>query len=63
MYEYRISGYYISINNSGEEIEKHFCEEVAADTNIEAMQIVVGKYAWLESRDGNFFRLDFIHYD
>ena len=63
MYEYRISGYYTSINNIGEEIDKHFYEEVTADTNINAMQTVIGKYAWLESIDGNFFRLDFIHYD
>lgn len=63
MYNYIIKGYYISINTNGEETKKRFYEEINADSNIDAMQIVIGKYAWLESRDGNAFRLDFIHYD
>lgn len=63
MYEYIITGWYISTKPNGEETEKRFSEYVWADTNTEAMQMAIGKYAWLESKDGNFFRLDFIHYD
>lgn len=62
MYEYIIRGWYISTKPNGEEIEKHFSETIHADTNTEAMQMVIGKYAWLESKDGNTFRLEFIHY-
>lgn len=62
MYEYMITGWYISTKPDGEEIEKHFSETVNANTNIEAMQMVIGKYAWLESKDGNAFYLTFINY-
>lgn len=57
-YTYTISGYYYSNDE-----KKYFYEEVEAIDNIEAMQIVIGKYAWKESLDGNTFKLDFIHYD
>lgn len=63
MYSYIITIEYTSINKNGEEIQKRFCEEINSDTSSNAMQMVIGKYAWLETIDGNFFRLDFIHYD
>ena len=62
MYEYIITGRYISTKPNGEETEKHFSETIFADTNTEAMQMVIGKYAWLESKDGNTFYLTFINY-
>lgn len=62
MYEYIITGWYISTKPDGEQIEKHFSEYAWADTNTEAMQMVIGKYAWLENKDGNTFYLTFINY-
>jgi len=62
MYEYIISGNYISTTPEGKETEKYFSETINANTNTEAMQMVIGKYAWLESKDGNTFYLTFINY-
>ena len=58
MYSYRISGTYYSDDEL-----KHFDEIIRAQSNITAMQIAIGAYAWEESLDGHSFRLDTIHYD
>lgn len=58
MYRYKIVGYYFA----GEK-RKYFDEVVMAADNVEAMQLAIGVHAWNESREGNTFKLDVIHYD
>lgn len=57
-YNYEISGWYIA---NGE--RKHFNVGIQAESNSQAMEIVVGRLAWDESLKGNSFRLDMIHYE
>lgn len=57
-YNYEISGWYI-VN----EERKHFDVEIQAESNTQAIEIVVGKLAWEESLKGNSFLLDMIHYE
>ena len=59
IYKYEISGYYFA---NGDE-RTHFCHIVEARDNVEAMEMVVGKIAMSESRAGNTFELDVIHYE
>lgn len=59
MYKYEISGYYFANDDE----RTHFCHQVEARDNVEAMEIVVGKIALSESRAGNTFKLDVIHYE
>ncbi len=63
MYSYEISGYYFVTDESGHCERKHFDEEVTAQDNVEAMEMVIGAYAWKESLAGNTFKLDTIHYE
>lgn len=58
-YMYNISGCYIANDNE----RTHFSHTVEASDNVEAMEIVVGKIALSESRAGNSFKLDVIHYE
>lgn len=60
MYRYNISGYY-KVN--GTEKEKYFSEDVCAEDNIVAMQMVLGKVAWEESLEGNSVCFDRFHYE
>ena len=59
-YRYEISGYYFE----GSE-RKHFCEEVDATDNIEAMKIVLGEIMWKSCEHFNNapVKLDVIHYE
>ena len=59
MYQYEISGYYFA---NGDE-RTHFYHIVEATDECEAMEMVVGKIALSESRAGNSFKLDVIHYE
>ena len=61
MYQYEISGYYFA--NDNEDERTHFDHIVEARNNVEAMEMVVGKIAMSESRVGNSFKLDVIHYE
>ena len=61
MYQYEISGYYFA--NDNEDERTHFDHIVEARNNVEAMEMVIGKIAWSESRAGNSFKLDVIHYE
>ena len=61
MYKYEISGYYFA--NDNEDERTHFYHIVEARDNFEAMEMVVGKIAFSESRAGNSFKLDVIHYE
>ena len=56
-YLYEISGYYFA-----DAERKHFQDEVLAESNTQAMQLVIGNYAWQESIEGHTFKLDCIHY-
>lgn len=57
-YNYEISGWYIA---NGE--RKHFDVEIQAESNTQAMEIVIGRLAWEEGLKGNSFLLDMIHYE
>ena len=59
MYMYEVSGSYFA---NGEE-RTYFFHIVEARNNVEAMEMVIGKIAWSESRAGNSFKLDVIHYE
>jgi hypothetical protein len=58
MFSYEISGYYFANDE-----RKRFEEIVDARDNTEAMEMVIGAYAWKESLAGNTFKLDTIHYE
>ena len=57
-YYYEFSGWYIA---NGESI--HFDVEIQAESNTQAMEIVIGRLAWKEGLKGNSFLLDMIHYE
>lgn len=63
MYEYNISGSYLSTDAKGICTRKYFNEDVKAKDNVEAMKKVVGNFAWNESDEGNTFLLERIHYE
>lgn len=58
MYLYEISGYFFADNE-----RKHFCKELYAQDNSEAMAIVIGQLAWNASLEDKAFKLDVIHYE
>lgn len=59
IYKYEISGYYFA----NEDERTHFYHIIDARDEVEAMEMVVGKIALSESRAGNTFKLDVIHYE
>lgn len=63
MYSYEISGYYFVTDENGHCERKRFEEVVDARDNTEAMEMVIGAYAWKESLARNTFKLDTIHYE
>lgn len=51
--KYTISGFYFAGG-----VRNRFCEEVYAESHGKAVDLVIGKYAWIESLVGNSFKFD-----
>lgn len=58
LFKFNVSGYYFAGNE-----RKYFNNDVFATDEFTASEMVIGKYAWYESINGNSLKIDCMHYE